>query len=210
MDIFKICPPDKVQLWNLNVLYPGGIYPIAGHHDVAKMSQKELIRKPQDSILEKQFLWYLLCILLIHMDAGVLHRTIPYCTKTLLEEAADAEDMAELFIAKAAMGCPWDSFATAIEWWWNDWCASILLPFERSPDFIAFTVNCSYLQLLNVIYIVCFMSSGLHLIARISPEDWCVCGLTCNTITVYISISILSTWNLQQCFWANHEISSLA
>ena len=36
-------------------LYPGVIYPIAGHHDVAKMSQKELIRKPQDSILEKQF-----------------------------------------------------------------------------------------------------------------------------------------------------------
>ena len=123
------------------------------------------------------------------MDAGVLHRTIPYCTKTLLEEAADAEDMAELFIAKAAMGCPWDPS-----------------PQRSNGDGMIDALQSCYLlrghqtllHLQSIAVIECDLHSvfhefRLHLIARISPEDWCVCGLTCNTITVYISISILST-----------------
>ena len=66
-------------------LHSGGIYPIPGHHDVAKTSQKEIVRKPQDSILEKQFrmvfaVFFTGCFLLTHMDGGggpvlVMHRT---------------------------------------------------------------------------------------------------------------------------------------
>ena len=75
---------------------------------MAKTSQKEIVRKPQDSILEKQIpmvfaAFFTGCFLLTHMDGG--DPGVVLCTKTLLAEAADAEDLTELFIAKA-MGCP--------------------------------------------------------------------------------------------------------